>query len=91
MKMALNAKDVIQNRYKQVIVNCRGTDVLLLLYHLGCTQYEVLIMSGTLKQKKGYQVKIILLKLDTDIPESILGFMARQSAIQAHHSLAPAK
>ena len=32
------------------------------------------MMSGTLKQKKGYPVYIILLKLDTDIPENILGY-----------------
>ena len=48
--------------------------MLLLLYHLGCTKYEVWMMSRTLKQKRGYPVYIILLKLDTDIPENILGF-----------------
>ena len=32
------------------------------------------MISRTLKQKKGYPVQIILLKLDTDIPENILGF-----------------
>ena len=31
-------------------------------------------MSRTLTQKKGYPVHIILLKLDTDIRENILGF-----------------
>ena len=56
---------LIQNKYKQVIVICRGTDVLLLLYHIGCTKYEVWIMSGALKQKRGYPVYIILSKQDT--------------------------
>ena len=32
------------------------------------------MMSRTLKQKKGYPVHIILLKLDPDTPENILGF-----------------
>ena len=32
------------------------------------------MMSGTLKEKRGYPVYIILSKLDTDIPENILGF-----------------
>ena len=31
-------------------------------------------MPGKLKQKKGYPVYIILVKLDTDILENILGF-----------------
>ena len=31
-------------------------------------------MSGTLKQKKGYPVYIILSKLDTNIPKNIIGF-----------------
>ena len=35
--LVLNAKDDIQSKYKQVVVICRGTDVLLPLYHLGCT------------------------------------------------------
>ena len=55
--------------------------LLLLLYHLGCTNYEIWMMSRTSKQKKGYPVHIILLKLDTDTPENI----------QAHHSLASVK
>ena len=41
--------------------------MLLLLYHLGCNKYEVKMMSGTLKQKKGYPVYIVLSKQDTDI------------------------
>ena len=73
-RLVLNAKDAIQNKYKQDIVICRYTDVLLLLYHLGCTKYEVWMMSRTLKQKKGYPVHIILSKLHTDILENILGF-----------------
>ena len=48
--------------------------MLLPLYHLGCTKYEVWMMSGTLKRKMGYPVHIILLTLDTDIRENILGF-----------------
>ena len=48
--------------------------MLLLLYHLGCTKYEVWMLSRTLKQKRGYPVYIILSKLHTDILESILGF-----------------
>ena len=72
--LVLNAKDAIQNKYNQVIVICRGTDVLLLLYHLGCTKFEVWMMSRMLKQKKGYPVYIILSKLDADLPENMLGF-----------------
>ena len=68
--------------------------MLLHLYHLGCTKYEVWMMSRTLKQKKGYPVHIILLKLDTDIPENrrtYLVFVARQFVMPAHHSLASVK
>ena len=37
-RLVLNAKDAIQNKYKRVILICRGTGVLLLLYHLGCLE-----------------------------------------------------
>ena len=56
--LALNAKDAIQNKYKSsVIVICRGTDVLYLLYHLGCTKYEVWMMSGTLISSVHYFIE----------------------------------
>ena len=36
LRLVLNVKDATQNKYKQVLVLCMGTDVLLLLYHIGC-------------------------------------------------------
>ena len=75
--LILHANDAIQNNYKRVIVICRDTDVLLLLlYHLGRTETEVWMVSGTSKQPKCYPVHIIASKLDNDILENMLGFHA---------------
>ena len=43
---------------------CRDSDVLLLLCHLGHTEAEVWMVSGTSKQKKCYPVHTIASKLD---------------------------
>ena len=75
--LSLNAKDAIQDKYKRVIAICRETGVLLPgipLYHLGCTETEVWVISGTSKEKKCYPVHIILSKLHNDILDNILGF-----------------
>ena len=44
------------------------------------------MMSGTLKQKRGYPVKIILTKLDTDILENILGVFYGQTVCDTSSS-----
>ena len=52
-RLILHANDAIQNNYRRVLLICRDTDVLLLLlYHLGHTEAEVWMVSGTSKQKQ---------------------------------------
>ena len=76
-RLILHANDAIQNNYKRIIVICRDTDVLLLLlYHLGHTEAEVWMVSGTSKQKKCYPVHTIASKLDDNLLANILGFHA---------------
>ena len=50
--------------------------LLLLLYHLGHTEAEVWMVSGTSKQKKCYPVHTIASKLDDNLLANILGFHA---------------
>lgn len=76
-RMIIHAKDAIDRGYKRIVVNCRDTDVLLLLiYHLGELAVETWMVSGTSKQRRCFPVHQISLTLGGNIRQNILGFHA---------------
>lgn len=61
-RMIVHAKDASARGYERLIVNCRDTDVLLLLiYHMG-SAVETWMVSGTSKQRytKSLNVSVML-------------------------------
>lgn len=74
-RIVIHAKHVINSQFGRIVVECRNTDVLLLLvYHVGSLDIETWMESGTSKAKKCFPVHDIARKLGADVIHNLLGF-----------------
>ena len=74
-RLILHALDAKEAGYERIVVNCRDTDVfLLLVYHLGRFDIEVWMLSGIAKKMKCFPAHVVAKKLPASVNENILGF-----------------
>ena len=77
-RIILHACDAVQCGVNRVLVNCRDTDVLLLLLHfLGDLEnVETWMIGGTARRRKVYPIHHIAQQLAPQVKGNIMGFHA---------------
>lgn len=73
-RLILHALEAIRCGYDRIVVQCRDTDVLLLLLYFLGDQPDIWIKSGTGKDTKFYPVHDIAKQLSPTAIQNILGF-----------------
>ena len=75
-RILLHAKDATNNGYSRIVVQCKDTDVLVMLVNMFQEIHadEVWMSKGTSSQKIFVPVHTIFSGIPTDVRESIIGF-----------------
>ncbi len=76
-RIILHGKDAIDRGFNRILVDCRDSDVLLLLVHFfGHLLVEVWMLSGTKRQRKCFPVNKIAASMPSPVIKNLLGYHA---------------